>query len=462
MGRTLSLDFKLLDHQIELVESKFKYTGLVSGIGGGKTFSGAVKATVTGTNTPGMGLIVSPTYGMLSDSTLRMFREVAGETIAAYNKSEKVGRFVNGNEFLCRSADDPEHLRGPNIAWVWIDEAQLVSEEAWHIIEGRLRRGVRQAWATFTPNGKLHWTYNVFGKNDRTHKLIQARTKDNIFLPQDYVDALYASYTGNYAQQELEGKFVDPEGALFHADWFRLVQPRELPKGLQWIRAWDLALTEEDAGDSKKMKKPDRTASVRVAVDQLGNIYIDAGVAWRREWPETRKEMISMAKQERNPIIIEAVAFQKAAVQEMLREPELMGIEVVGYVPGSEIKSQYQMAFADRNPRRDKDRTKVDRARVWQARAANRQIYMVDSEWNIKQPGEERSMLEDCVLEICDFRADMSHRHDDWVDAISIAMKHLRMPVLYEALKFSAKPTGLAFDKAFNKPSLSQSNIVVI
>ncbi len=481
MPRTLNLDFQLYDKQHEFVYSDIKYTGFVSGIGAGKTTSGAIKALLNGINTTGTGLILAPTYPMLRDSTLRTFRRICGEALSNFNRSEMRGTFVNGNEVLFRSTDDPDHLRGPNIAWIWADEAQLMEELAWQVAEGRLREGIRQAWATFTPNGKLHWTYKVFGKDDATHKLVHATTMENIWLPEDYVHALQTSYTGSFADQELKGLFVDPEGTLFKREWFKVIDARQLPSTLQWVRAWDLALSEEDAGDAKKHKKPDRTATVLAAVDDYGTIYLRNGSAWRKEWPDTRREMIRIAKQEKVPLVIEAVAFQKAAVQEMLREPELVGIDIKGYVPGQQVpgsydvagfhpillstgtlQSQREAAYADRNPHRDKDRSKVDRARVWQARAENRQISFVRDNWFPGDPVQPDDWVTDCIDEVCDFRADMSHQHDDWVDAISIAMKHLRMPLMVESIRQGGRPTGLAFESAFRQPTNQNQEIVFI
>lgn len=450
MGRKLDLDFDLYPQQEGFAMSEAKAVGFVGGIGSGKTYAGAIRSLLRGVARKHMGgttlgMVLAPTFPMLRDSTLRTFKKICGEAISTYNRSEMRATFVNGNEVLFRSTDNPETLRGPNISWIWIDEAQLVSEDAYLIALGRLREGEGEIWATFTPNGKTHWTYKVFGKNPDI--IYRARTQDNIWLPADYIESLEASYSGSFAAQELGGEFVDPEGTLFQRGWFRIVPKSSVPQNLSWVRSWDLALSEEESGDTRKGRKPDRSSSVAMAVDEMGNVYIADGFAWRKEWPQTRFEIINIAKQEKIPLVIESVAFQKSAVQELLREPDLMGIEIRSYNPTSgvdsdfanESRSQSEAAYADRNPRRDKDRTKVDRARVWQSRAANRQMYLVEGSWN-----------EDFLDEVCDFRADMSHPHDDWVDAVSIGMKHLRMPLMMESLRKAGKPIPLGFDAAYD------------
>ena len=465
MGRKLNLDFDLYAQQEGFVMSDNKAVGFVGGIGSGKTTAGSIRSLLRGVarkhkggNT--LGMVLAPTFPMLRDSTLRTFKKICGESISTYNRSEMRATFVNGNEVLFRSTDNPETLRGPNISWIWIDEAQLVSEDAYLIALGRLREGEGEIWATFTPNGKTHWTYKVFGKSKDLH--FKARTQDNIWLPPDYIKSLEESYSGSFAAQELGGEFVDPEGTLFQRGWFRIVRKEHLPQNLNWIRSWDLALSEDESGDTKKGRKPDRSASVAASVDEMGNVYIADGFAWRKEWPQTRWEIINIAKQEKMPLIIESVAFQKSAVQELLREPELMGIEIRAYNPQSgvdtdyynaEPRSQSEAAFADRNTRRDKDRTKVDRARVWQSRASNRQMFLVEGGWN-----------EDFLDEVCDFRADMTHPHDDWVDAVSIAMKHLKMPLMVESIRRAGRPVPLGFDAAFDGRGilLSENKLLIV
>ena len=45
---------------------------------------------------------------------------------------------ANGTVISCKSADQYDNLRGPNVDWLWIDEAAFVKEEAWWICQDRL------------------------------------------------------------------------------------------------------------------------------------------------------------------------------------------------------------------------------------------------------------------------------------------------------------------------------------
>lgn len=387
MLRELSIDLTLYPAQDDFVHSQAKYAAFIGGIGSGKTYAGAARALITTLTDGGVGEIVAPTYPMMRDVTLRMFRDLAGDVIADFNRSEMRATLANGAEILFRSADEPERLRGANLTWLWIDEAAQVSESAWLILLGRLRVGRGLAWITTTPKGKQHWTYRVFGQMDATHELYRARTSDNQWLPQSYLDSVRAAYVGSFARQELEGEFVDAEGTLFKREWFGIVD--EPPANLRWVRAWDLALTTKQASD--------RTASVKCATDALGNLYIMDGIAGKWEYPDARDMIIRTAISERGVmLVVERVAFQMAAVQELYRVPELIGTAIIGDEP---------------------DRDKVARARAWQARAANGKVLVVAGAW-----------VNDFLDEVCAFTADDSHEHDDYIDAVSMAVKHLGIP----------------------------------
>jgi hypothetical protein len=92
-----------------------------------------------------------------------------------------------------------------------------------------LRQEGEQGWfsATFTPRGKQHWTYFVFGQTNAQGRLrrpntalFRARNKDNPFLPDEFYETVKQQYSSVLTAQELEGEFTNLEGALFRRHWF--------------------------------------------------------------------------------------------------------------------------------------------------------------------------------------------------------------------------------------------------
>jgi predicted phage terminase large subunit-like protein len=152
---------------------------------------------------------------------------------------------LNGAEILFRSAKEPERLRGPNLAGAWLDECQLMDEEVFDIVLGRLRQSEQGNFltATFTPRGKQHWTYLKFATGTYDTVIFRARTEDNVFIgDRSYAPRLRMMYGSAKAAQEVGGEFIDIEGSLFRRHWFPIVETA--PSKGKLCRFWDQAATE--------------------------------------------------------------------------------------------------------------------------------------------------------------------------------------------------------------------------
>ena len=145
-----------------------------------------------------------------------------------YRKTDNVAILKNGVEVLFRSADAPEANRGPSLRRVWLDEAGLMKEEMFNVMIGRLRQGGKQGTltATFTPQGKEHWTYRLFSDESNPNvQMFHCSTKDNPFISAEIYENLLLQYGKGEggmlrAAQELEGKFVCVQGAEWASSWF--------------------------------------------------------------------------------------------------------------------------------------------------------------------------------------------------------------------------------------------------
>ena len=207
-----SVRIELYGEQWRFVNCQERFTLFVGGIGSGKSYAGAVKALLIGGKAKTVGLVVAPTYPMLRDATLRTFQTVAGDALVDFHKSEMRGTLRNGTEILFRSADMPDRLRGPNIHWMWIDEAALCPTQTWEIGIGRLRADGQAgpAWLTTTPKGR-NWVYGQL----QNLTVFRSTTADNPYLDREFIGSLQTVYTGQFARQELYGEFVSFEGLVY-------------------------------------------------------------------------------------------------------------------------------------------------------------------------------------------------------------------------------------------------------
>jgi len=245
-------------------------------------------------------MVAAPTYPMLFDSEFRTFRGIARDldVIEDMKFSPPQVRLSTGAEILFRSADDPERLRGPNLSGVVLMEASLMVRDAYDIAIACLREGGRQGWlsAGFTPKGWAHWTHEIFATGKPDTELFRAKTSQNPFNPPGFADTLRQQYDDGFAAQELDGEFVDLEGAEWPVSYF----------GPQvWFDDW-LPSSEYlhtvigfDPNRGREAKAGDYAALTVVRLDRHYQMWVDAslsntgdihqhvgrGVALGREYP---------------------------------------------------------------------------------------------------------------------------------------------------------------------------------
>ena len=187
------------------------------------------------------------------------------------------------------------------------------------------------------------------------------------------------SFAALYQQQP-----VPSEGGLFKRAWFKNFVDSAPPK-LSWARGYDLAVSTKTSADF--------TASVRCAFDGDGNLYLADGFRGRIEYPEQRRYVIGRMKVEkRTAHAIEKALHGDALVQDIRRGSA-----------GLNAPLKTVRAEAD----------KYTRALVWANLAEDGKVIMVRGPW-----------VDEFIEEACSFPGG---RHDDQIDAVSLAVKLLKV-----------------------------------
>jgi predicted phage terminase large subunit-like protein len=369
------VNLSLSETQAAFVQDQHRYAAFVGGIGSGKTYAGAVKALVQELPRPGLGLVAAPTFGMLRDATWRTCLELWQPLIAGVYRQEMRIVLTTGAEAIFRSADDPEHLRGPNCAWAWVDEAAQCAAATWPITIGRLRQHGKagRAWATTTPQG-FNWVHDVFTAGGDDVALYRAATRSNPFIDEAFVASLESQYSREYARQELLGEFITLGAGLIRREWFTIAD--FAPPGLTWVRYWDLAASTKASADY--------TASIRAARDDQGGLWLADMVRGRWTWPDARRRILDTLATENADVGIEQAGFQLAAVQDILADPVTLARTVRGV---------------------SVDKDKLARAQPWIARAEAGAVRLVRGPW-------VSDFLAEC-------EAFPQGGHDDQIDAVS-------------------------------------------
>lgn len=273
-------------------------------------------------------LIGSPTSVLMQDTTFPTFKALAQDLGVWNSDAVKLTPYptvelTTGATARFRTADDPEKLRGPNLSGVWLDEASLMEHEAFLISIASLREAGDQGWlsATFTPKGRSHWTYDVFGKGRPGSAMFQSRTSDNPFLPRAFAEQIRTQYSGLRAQQELEGEFVNIEGAEWPAEYFG--------PGI-WFDVWPAQLTCKvmmlDPSKGRDAKSGDFRAFVFLGRDRDGHLWVDADLD-RQPTPIIVEEGIEFARRFRpHAFGVEANVFQELLADDMARVSRERGV----------------------------------------------------------------------------------------------------------------------------------------
>ena len=219
----------LLPHQKKFCDdTEHRKLALVCGFGAGKTYALVSKSfMLAAMNVGHISAVFEPTSPMLRDILMRTMNDLLEEweipyTFRASPLPEYVLSFQEGTHtILLRTILTYQRLRGQNLCAVGFDEADTVNkrdaEQAMNMALARLRSGnIQQFYATTTPEGHS-WAFETFEKNAKEDtRLIKAKTSDNPYLPEGFIDSLLENYPPQLIQAYLNGNFTNlTTGAVY-------------------------------------------------------------------------------------------------------------------------------------------------------------------------------------------------------------------------------------------------------
>ena len=208
-----------LPSQSQFVASPARLKGFSGPVGSGKSAALSFEAIrLAYINSGRQGLLAAPTLAMLRDATLTaMFRMMEEQDIDfVMRKADGELTLASpGSTILLRSLDEPERLRGTNLAWFGVDELSYAREEGWLRLEARLRdpRATRLCgFGVWTPQGH-DWLYRRFIHQPiEGYECVCAKPFENRFLlgkTPDYYSRLQSSYDPKFYRQEVLGEYLN-------------------------------------------------------------------------------------------------------------------------------------------------------------------------------------------------------------------------------------------------------------
>lgn len=236
---------KLLPHQAQLLQAPYVFPDinfffLVAGYASGKT-SALVKA-IEYTTKQLLGkkdleahnpkiLVASKNLTFMKKTLTGLLEQDLKETNSVYSYDKAHNIITIGNvELLLIPDEDESSIYGFSVAASFTDELdELDTQTAMAVVKSindRCRQqieGFRSPFMVYTTSSQgLKGTYQTimhFKKSGIGYVKLRARTRDNIFLPKDYVENMYSIYNEKEVACLLEGEFVSIDSGLVFPDY---------------------------------------------------------------------------------------------------------------------------------------------------------------------------------------------------------------------------------------------------
>ena len=431
--------------------------GYMAGRGFGKTRVGAEWLAAQAIEDPDAldRAVIAPTYGDVKFTCFQgpagLLKVIPPELVENYNSTDLIVqvRALSGKIATIRgfTAEKPERLRGPQHADIWCDElaAWQYAQETWDMALMGLRLGARPRilWST-TPKPIELVRRLTEPKPGRI--LVRGSTYDNkANLPQSFFDQL-AQFEGTViGRQELEGELIDPEeSGVIKRSWLRLWPAKKNLPVFDWIvLSLDTAFTE--ATTDRKSHDPDYSACAvfggfrhKVKMPD-GSIDERSHVLLLDCWQEQLglPELVKRVKRELNvaygddgdtALIKPLIGSSKPVTSG--RKPDIVVIEDKGSgISLRQVLDREGIASYAYNPGRA---DKLTRLHIVSPVFARRQVWLPESD---KFPGRARTWTDDLVHQLCSFTGRGSLKHDDYVDAVTQALRLMMDKNMLSAVK---------------------------
>jgi len=214
-------EFEVLKHQAEFASNRERFCGIVGGFGSGKSQAVFYRALDRLKIREWAVIpIYAPTYRDLMDINVPDFQNGFDQYNIKYdwsvsNRKMTIKQGVFTGEIWFRSMTNPEGIVGYDATDSISDEIDTLKVDKQKMFFNKMiarMRGCEDATCGFatTPEG-FRMMYEWFEK-EKIGTLIRARTTDNPFLPEDYIQSFYDMYDEQLIKQYVNAEFVNING----------------------------------------------------------------------------------------------------------------------------------------------------------------------------------------------------------------------------------------------------------
>lgn len=350
----------------------------------------------------------APNYKYLEEPW-REFNRMFAPVISRSNATDRIIEFKTGGKVDFWTLDDPRAGRSRKYHEVGIDEAGYVSElcDIWTAsILPTLTDYDGQGNFYGTPDGRNDfyklWEYGL-DESQPDWGAFSRPTSNNPYMSAAVIERIRNSpgMDSRTFAQEYEAEFIDDNIAYLFVPWMfedRFVSPDLVPRLQQWYRGWDTATSDKQINDD--------TASVKVAFDEQGNLYLRGFISKK------------LNPAELNTWAAEIIERDGPSVYQVI-EAANTGYGIAGYLqnrPAWKELIKLQSVRGSKSAIPDGQGDKRKRASVWAGHAYDRKVFIV-------KEGEWESFYHDLL----NFTGEKTRdENDHFIDAISIVTTYLK------------------------------------
>ncbi|MCH5201901.1 MAG: PBSX family phage terminase large subunit [Oscillospiraceae bacterium] len=198
---------KIPDKCLFLLNEKYRYKVLFGGRGSSKSASIGQALLIKSLEDKIRILCARQIQVSIKDSVKKLLEEWIErlELSKYFTITNEAIRSVTGSEFIFKglqsNTTEIKSLQG--IKYVWVEEAESVTEEAWDILIPTIREPESEIWISFNPNMKTDPTYDRFITNKPNNCIsVEMNYMDNPWFPDVLREEMEACKQLNYPKYE--------------------------------------------------------------------------------------------------------------------------------------------------------------------------------------------------------------------------------------------------------------------
>lgn len=264
------MKIKLTQWQKEVANDQHRFRVVCAGRRAGKSYLAQAIVMKWAVEMPGVYYIISPTYKQSKSIHWRdLNANVPLDWVKKKNEVELSITLHNGSVIELKGAEQPDNLRGVKLRGLVIDEIASIRNWEWlwkEVIRPTLTDYSAPGMFISTPKGFNHF-YELFQRgqaDDPLYKSWRFTSYDNEHIKKEEIDLAKLELSEDTFAQEFLADFRRFAGLaipMFDRN-IHVIDPFEVPNEWQRVRGFDYGSN-------------DPTASLRIAVDQDGNMFAE-------------------------------------------------------------------------------------------------------------------------------------------------------------------------------------------